>query len=269
VIFFLSLGCGAEPVLPDPPPQAVDTAAPIEDPAWSWSEPEDDAAAWGADALEAAVARGMAWGFPGSVDFLARYFARMALGDEGCPGDAEIIDVLLHGHSGCTASTGYRYLGSAEYFDFADSAYGGWSLSADFQIFDPDGREFAGGGLMSGYYFSTGEWGESSYGTWYEEGSADWLGAPLSTAYEVELFNGEALLYGGIGIGDDVLFFDDVSFTAGCEGGAGALLVRSPDGAWLRVMLSCADCGPMDRDGVAAGEACPDLRPMGEDLLSL
>ena len=243
------------------------SATAVEDPSWDWTSDEDHSPAWTSPDIEDAIHAALDGGFPSAQRFIDRYLELMAFGDEDCPGDPEVIDTAKLTHRGCTADSGYSYIGDALYFSESVKGIDGWHMSADFRILAPDGSEFAGGGTSSFGASSTGDWYEVSYGTWFDENAEDWLALGLGTGIEIHSDGGRVNLLGGLGVGDVDLYFDPLHFSPECESGEGSLLVHEPGAGWHRIDLTCGACGVLWFEGEQRGEACPTLGTTGRELL--
>lgn len=247
------------------------------DDAWgSLIAPEDASAPWDAATVEDIVARALRFGVPHPLDQLNAYLPLLAHGDASCPG-AEFAEGFVQ-LSGCTTDDGYTFRGAAGVARADDRVtqsdgrrVGTWSMQfqpADFVVLRPDGSGLRAGGapmLLVQTDARGRRWSSTVGGTWRDEADAGWLGAGYSGMLITQgLDEGVArqVFEGPMGVGDAHLMFSQLRVEADCAGAAGGTLsVRRADGAWASVSWTgCAPCGAaVDDDGVAFGDACPDL----------
>jgi len=229
--------------------------------------------------VEAALAEALAGGVPNPFDLTEAYLTWMALGDEHCPGDPEqITDDVLYG---CGTEDGTWFEGISEYQHAEGDEALAWGyssysvLAGDYIIVDADGRSMRVGGGAAFLRAPPdedlpGDWSLELGGTWLDETRDDWVGAGASFVFFGEgsapEAGGELWLDGGVGIGDQDLYFEDLSWDpALCDQPTGRLGVRGPDTWWYHLDLpdDCGTCANVVfQDGTVLGESCVDLAPI-------
>lgn len=265
--------CGRQPspvtAVPDTGTGTGTGSAPPEDDALSVHEPE-----WTADEVVAAIETLLSRPPPDPVSLNNDAFIWiMGNGDNQCPGD------LSFRIGDCTASSGWRYFGIADYFDDIKSSEegGDWSASlalGDLLFTDPDGGVSLIGGTYAlqreGGAFSgevTGTFRLPDLGGWYETGSfAWWIDAQLDGDVWLEV-------NGALGAGEGSgLHFDALVFGGACaDAPTGALQLRDASGRWYRLAFSaqCDGCGTLTyAEQVDMGAACVDTGPFFADLMA-
>lgn len=254
VPFLFLLGCAPEPESLDTVPDGVEVVEP----------------AFSGDEVFAELDAVFAAGLPDVYQLLDGYFSLLAQGDADCPG----IDAVGFS-AGCTASTGYAYLGVSTYEEFTQTGKNGmvsanWMLSGDFEILTPDGLTFDSGGLISGMTFQdSGVWASTTNigGTWGYDALEGAMGEGMSAALmmtaghdQVDLINLEGTItIGGRSVGFTPLSVDMTH----CDGlQISTLQVRDPSGYWYTVTFDdpCSGCGTATfYDGQVVGQGCLDM----------
>ncbi|MFT4976409.1 MAG: hypothetical protein ACI8S6_002306 [Myxococcota bacterium] len=227
---------------------------------------------WDAATVAAQISVMLAYTAPDPVTINNDVFTWiMSQGDAKCPG------TLSFRIGDCTASTGYRFFGIADYFEERSGEDEWWvSLSlGDMIITDPDGEAMLIGGTYElerdGDRFAGEVTGTFSYPVldgWVGEGGsfAWWLEADLAAGSERLQLDGA--LGAGIGTG---LHFDNITFGGSCgDDPTGAIQLRDEGGRWSRLQLGeeCGGCGELTyADQVDMGTACVDFGSFFEDTL--
>jgi len=242
---------------------------------------------WTAQEVADIVSAVLTDSLPNTLVLAQTYLDIMGRGDDDCPGSANIILAEL---DGCTSESGVTYIGvghldrSLEDTEVMGVAGQNWfmrSQIADFQMLEPEGEAFYGGGSIL-YKLSTYEDGYQFgsmdvEGTWqYTNAEQAWLRDGIS-AYltssavwerpEVNptpFFN----LNGSLGLKDANLFFDFVTVQqGGCNTiSDGTIYLRQDDGSWNALAFddSCTGCASVTWDGTEElGEGCLDYDPSG------
>lgn len=194
------------------------------------------------------------------------YLDLMAQGDAACPGsDTQLLGSDL---SGCTAASGTFYAGVSVWTE-QDTAPESWRLSGDFEIVDPDGHRFIGGGA-SGWQLGADHLATLELsGTWSYPGATDgWLGTGVSAYWrQTTSLDGDhvaaslegGLSYAGVSLWTDGWHYD----STGCPQPLGSLDVRDPSGLWFHLDYGdgCGTTAAVTLDGADAGPVELDLGP--------
>ena len=268
-----------------------DTAAPAdsgEEAAWEATGP--DSPTW--DSVEAIrTEQAFATDMVDPEDVIAAYKEVFAHRSPGCPDTEDPDQVGANGvwfTRGCTAEDGSTFEGQGIFADVCAMEDDGGGpapqrdvgLLAQFEMSDPAGQSFLGGGGMSlrcsrkadGSGLCYTEFG-GSY-TW--EGGTGWIrgGADVSLIVEHSWSEEErwTRLQGGVGLPDLDVAFDDVFIDhKACAGKpTGTLRVRDPSGWWheLTYAEDCSGCGTLSWHGQDEGTVCLDLGVYLEDALT-
>lgn len=248
------------------------------------------------DEVSAELAEIFAIGLPNAIEQKTTFFDLFSMGDDICPGPGTgngwwTADACL---VGCTAESGYWYLGPAGFLDAITPAEGGGFASrriffvADGEIQDPEGHSMGVGGHW------TTEWaneedGSSTFTTSYEgswnwelgegwqlEGASGWFDIAAERSPPSEDGGSEISvdIDGVLALGTRAIFFDQIQFDPACgDVPTGALEVRDPVGYWWRVEFpeSCdAPCGPLYFGSeLAQDEICVDTGALLSDISRL
>lgn len=246
--------------------------------------PAEPVATWSADEVLLAASEAMSLGFPDPWETAELMDAWFSEGDYLCPGpDGVLGDAALEG---CDAITEWYYIGVGGYLveegaDASGSFVSAW-LMGDMEILGPDGEALAVGGhwdhlvtvadgLETWEASLSGSWrAEPAELPWLEAGLSSWLwysGARLEDTGALQ----SARLHGALAIGETSLYFDELTWSAGCDQPTGALRVRDPSGGWFEKPLSadCEPCGPLMFHGEQITDAaCLDLSPVLTSMLA-
>ncbi|MCP4807598.1 MAG: hypothetical protein GY913_10270 [Proteobacteria bacterium] len=208
-------------------------------------------------------------GFADPHEVMDLYLELMALGDQYCPGDLEqMTDTVVYG---CDASTGYFYMGVAEYFRVSGGRFDYQELGGDFLIIDPEGQVFeVGAGMAVAVDHKADSAWTTLMGTITWDAHTGWMHS-VSAIIEGRLnpatTDGILRLDGGLRVEDSVLDLKDVMWDpATCDDQAsGQIGWRGPDQRWYVAQLECG-CGPLDFEGQDLGEVCVDLTGISAEL---
>ena len=257
-----------------------DTAAEVEEVTF-----DAPTAEWDDATLAAAVQEVLEQGYVGPTELKAVYLDALSHGDADCPGldnNGELTTITDDWIIGCTSDEGWFYSGVALYDENS------WSdehatnvtlgMGGDFEIRSDDEDKFTVGGHFALRLALSGQtitMENDVNGSWLFENEAGWLGEGMGTLTWIDgtvTPDGRSVtLNGGIQVGDDAFYFDDVTWDdSQCwDQPTGTLRVRDPSGVWFRVALSddCSGCGALTYGDEDAGEACVDLSSMPERLL--
>lgn len=233
------------------------------------------APAWGPAEAEAALAVALSTGFPTPARPMLAYLDLMKEGDGVCPGDG--LQILDYNLLGCTSVNGTWYAGVSTWMEedlqlgsgMLQAHIQSWVVTGDFEITDPGGDRFEGGGHVAVTGFQkvhlTGFEGQM-VGTWRWEGDDAWLADGISASLIIQgRRNGpqeELVLDGAITLRGLALDLGELRYNSACPTQPeGSLGIRDPAGAWHQVALTgCLPCGPsVYADRVDEGELCPDL----------
>lgn len=195
------------------------------------------------------------------------YLDLLSHGDGRCPGSAtQITDTAVYG---CTASSGWYFMGVAEYRSQVDADRSYRELGGDFLVRDPQGLVFEMGAgtivdrtaddVLAVFMGSVTH--DDAQG-WMRDVSAvvDATLAPVSDA-------GVLVVDGGLTLGDATVELDQATWDPDvCQGVvSGGVAWRGPDLRWYVAELDCG-CGPVWFEGQDLGTVCMDLDPLAADL---
>lgn len=199
-------------------------------------------------------------------DVRATYLGLLAQGDAACPGsDTQLLACTL---SGCTAASGIFYAGVSVWSEQTTEPQS-WRLAGDFEIVDPDGHRFIGGGA-SGWQLGVDHLATVELsGTWsYPDATDGWLGTGVSAYWrQTTSVDGDhiaATLEGGLSYAGVSLWTDGWRYdSGGCPQPLGTVDVRDPSGLWFHLDYgdSCGTTADVTLDGAAAGQVELDLGP--------
>lgn len=201
-----------------------------------------------------------------TLEVRSTYLDLMRRGDTDCPGsDTQLVSVTLNG---CTADTGYFYAGVSVWTE-QTTPTSGWRLSGDFEIIDPEGRRFIGGGAAGWQIGADALDTVELSGTWsYPGATTDWLDTGVSAYWrQLTSVDGDrvtaslegGLSYAGVSLWTDAWHYD----SAGCAQPMGAFDVRDPSGLWFHLDYGddCDAGATVTVDGAPMGEVELDLGP--------
>lgn len=227
-------------------------------------EPELDIAS-----LQTAVVANLQKGFPSPVQLRNLYGSFLTRRETWCPHMENANSGTWHGvwFDDCTTTDGYSFWGTAVFFEFTDP---NWSMEAmaSYQLTDPQGYEFVGGGEYeldfvpeeSWFFRVGGTFTYEPYGGWFaERGEASLF---LHATFDAEVM--DAQLDGGIGFDDLELYFDALHVNDDeCSGlPQGNVMIRDSSTFWFVVPLQdCSPCGDLVWNGESKGEIC-----IGEEI---
>jgi hypothetical protein len=195
------------------------------------------------------------------------YLDVLSHGDGRCPGSAtQITDTAVYG---CTAGSGWYYMGVAEYRMDRDGDASHRELGGDFLVQDPDGRLFEmGAGMVVDY--APDHVMAVFMGSVTDSAASDWthdVSAILDATLTPPADTGVLVVDGGVTLGDQTLELDQATWDpAVCQGAvSGGLGWRGPELRWYLAELECG-CGPLVFEGQDLGTVCVDLAPLASDL---
>lgn len=228
-----------------------------------------------AQGVAAALSAAFAAGIPEPLLPRRAYLASFDGRDPNCPGGD---GYSLQGRfQGCVAESGWTYAGRAEYTGPTDiDVVGDFHLLGDFQVQDPAGHWFIGGGELDLSITQEGPrtaWAARIAGTWSYPGGEAWMvpegtGAMLDLDVVSENGRWTIALEGTVTDTEHAIRLRDVRATDGECGGAptGEFGLRGEGGYWYWFAADCG-CGPVRfDDGSELGEACLDLGSSLSDL---
>ncbi len=253
----------------------------------------DPEPSWSAEEVQAILQDVLDLGPPDLAVLRADYLALLAAGDADCPGeDATQLtgDVPVEG---CTASTGYAYIGVSSYqweqleeeIDGYPALSTSWVMDGDFEIQTPEGERFGAGGAIFSYYADVQLDEENSFqfgfadilGTWIDETASGSLGQGISAAV---LFNTasdethqEVQFDGVLSVGGTSLELQNLrwhSETCADQAG-GAVRIRDANGYWYDLDLDgdCSGCGRLSFEGdYNLWDICLEFRPFMDAALA-
>lgn len=231
----------------------------------------------------ATVEETLAEGLPDVLSLHALYEEVMGhreLGDPGCPAYEDPTSTGPGGNwfdRGCTTAEGWTYFGNAVTLHIIGINPDGYPIdavgsSASFQITDPNGLTFVGGGgynldrllIGDGRMSLIGTFG----GTYAYPGVEGWLhdGVEVSLFFDGELNHqglgdtpGQLRIDGGIGRASGQLSFRELIVERGeTMRLSGQLDLRDPSGYWFHLALEGSErpCGALWAEGLDEREVC-------------
>lgn len=225
-------------------------------------------AEWSADDLKTIFADPSNFPDLGPQDLRDTFFGLMAKGDTECPGNpTQLLGIDLRG---CTSASGYFYAGVSTWMP--DEAHS-WMLAGDFEIIDPEGHRFIGGGDVNAGAMGNNV-GGTIHGEWsYPGGSSGWMDSGISaylseTSGQVEDFSW-IQLDGGLTYRGKSYWFDRLALQVDCPTGQGSLRIRDPSGGWYTLDYGegCPPCPDLSFEGnPIVSEVCPDFGPWLQQL---
>ena len=245
------------------------------------------------DAL-ATVEEALAEGLPDVLNLHALYedvMRHRELGDPGCPVYENADSTGPNGNwfdRGCTTAEGWTYFGNATALHIIGINPDGYPIdavgsSASFQIIDPAGAAFVGGGtynldrvLDGGEISLFGTFG----GTYAYPGVEGWLhdGVEVSLFFDGELNHngvgdtpGQLRIDGGVGRAEGQLSFRELIVERGeTMLLSGQIDLRDPSGYWFHLALEGSErpCGTLSAEGLEDQDVClSDHVVLGLDAL--
>lgn len=262
--FLVALGActSADPTVDSPPPPA---------------SPESEAPVWSAEEAVRQLDAALAQGLPEPRQLASAYAGAVLQGDPTCPmlstAGASVPGAGVW-FAECESTSGWWYSGSALYEDTAGSTGRSLRITSSFDITDPTGGRFRGGGevLYESETDGTGTvWEGQVGGEFGWSGQPGWLGVAASEALYLEgtesasassLRLDGGVTYESVTVGFAGLYLD----SATCEtespvASPGSVQVRDPGGRWFVLDLpgDCSGCGELFDGDTALGPACVSL----------
>lgn len=240
---------------------------------------------WSAEEVLAQLDAALAWGIADMPTIGETYAEFMEHREPTCPSMEDPDSTTIYGvwqSNACVTEEGWIYDGLAMYSGGCEGpednqeqpgqGYEEGGMLAQFQLTDPDGLVFLGGGSA----VHSCRWYEDGSGTCFDQlgGTFAYAGAEgwLATGVEASLFvdhvwGGEqgrvTTLVGGVGYPALDLSFQDVVLDwDACEGRpTGVLRLRDPTTYWheLHFADDCSGCATMTWRDLDEGEHCYDL----------
>ena len=246
------------------------------------------------EAIEA-MEQALGWGIVDAINIFDVYVSFLTQRDSDCP---PMENKNAKGYSGvwatiegesCTASTGYSFSGLALFFEgfqVAGEEFEGevftsdlWNFAmvASFEMTDPDGHSFVGGGGL-GHSWELREdksiWWETFTGGTFSYGPAGgWLGNGIDASLFMNgtLTDGrrEAFIQGGIGYPGVDISFDNFTIDSDVGYPVGTFRLRDDTDYWFSIELGEGGCGPMTWRHLDLGEQCVLIAPAIDALLDI
>ncbi len=246
------------------------------------SEVDAGSPVWTGKEALAEVEAALSHGLPDAILLRDHYLEGISHIDPVCPMRESEAATFVNGlwFDDCYSDQGFHYDGLGIFEEQRTAST--WYLSgvANFEITNPKGAVFAGGGefALDLQATATGTaWTSRVGGVYHEDGAADWLGDDGEAGLYVEgAWNGEEAwvnLDGGVGFAEVDLAFRDLRYDeAVCPDSAqGELLVRDPGGHWFSLVVEdCSGCGTLSWHDEELGPACfpdalaPEIRRLAE-----
>jgi hypothetical protein len=229
-------------------------------------------AAWGPGSIDAHLDAALDAGIPHPNDHHDALQRAMSHAGGGCPQYEDPATTTGLGTwftSGCTAG-GWTFEGLTVFSE--DHQPDAWTFGgiASFEITDPDGELFVGGGSFAHdrTVAADGTITLESHigGTYHAPWAAGWMSSGVDVGIWVTGTRGDGTwqttVDGGLTGHDGALYFDGITRDPEHCGGApqGQLRLRDPSGGWYAVALEgCSGCGELTWAAEAVGEACPGV----------
>ena len=243
----------------------------------------------------ATVEETLAEGLPDVLNLHALYedvMRHRELGDPGCPVYENADSTGPNGNwfdRGCTTTEGWTYFGNATALHIIGINPDGYPIdavgsSASFQVTDPNGATFVGGGgynldrllIEDGRLSLFGTFG----GTYAYDGVEGWLhdGVEVSLFFDGELNHngvgdtpGQLRIDGGVGRAEGQLSFRELIVERGeTMLLSGQIDLRDPSGYWFHLALEGSErpCGTLSAEGLEDQDVClSDHVVLGLDAL--
>ena len=214
--------------------------------------------------IETAVIADLEKGFPSPVQLRNLYGSFLTKREMWCPHMENANSGTWHGvwFDDCTTSDGYSFWGTAVFFEFTEP---NWSMEAmaSYELTDPQGYEFVGGGEYELDFVPDESWFFRVGGTFTYEPYGGWFAERGEVSLFVHATFEEGAMHaqldGGIGFDDLELYFDGLRFHDDeCTGlPQGDVLIRDSSTFWFLVPLEdCSPCGDLMWNGSSKGNIC-------------
>lgn len=295
MLLLLVLSC-TEPPCPDGSIRAADGLCYLTDEEETTADTPEFGPLEPALTAEEAIAemeRALSWGLVDAVSIFDVYVSFLNQRDSDCP---PMENKNAQGYSGvwatiegetCTATTGYSYFGLALFFEeiqvSGDEFEGqvfttdrwGYSMVASYELTDPDGYSFVGGGTAIHSWElledESIQWDAFIGGTFSYPPAGGWLGEGIDASLFMNgtLINGrrQASLQGGIGYPGVDISFEEFTYDSDVGHPQGIFRLRDSTDYWFSIELDADGCGPMTWRHLDLGEQCIDLTPAIVELL--
>jgi len=189
------------------------------------------------------------------------YLDAWAAADSDCPNVVEAPEAFVvprQWSDDCTTESGWHFSGNATYEERIDDAGQSFFMDiASFEITRPDGSVFAGSGGFVVLDEPDG-WSGLLAGSWSDTGRTDWLSRGMSGGFDVFADSTQTTLSGGVRIGPQPLFFEDLVIDAAGVVISGRIGLRDPSGDWWWLAPDGTGCGAVSLAGTDVTEACID-----------
>ena len=220
------------------------------------------------DVLEESVLAAFQSGLPTSIQLRNIYASFLQNRQGGCPAMENQSSGTWQGvwFDDCSTTGGYHFWGTAIFFEFDEENSWAFNGVASFQLQDPQGYTFLGGGEFESELIT-----EEGVTSWFSRIGGTFLYPPYEGFYAQR---GEASLFleaqitedsfsgqidGGVAFTDVTFYFNSVTFDNGiCDGlPQGELKVRDSSDFWFSVnMEDCSGCGEVTWRAQPQGELC-------------
>ena len=189
------------------------------------------------------------------------YLEAWTAADEDCPQVVEAPEVFVvprQWSDDCTTASGWHFAGNATYEERMEDGGRAFFMDiASFQITRPDGSVFSGSG---GFVVldEPGGWSGLLAGSWSDTGRSDWLARGMSGGFDVFAEESRTELSGGVRIGSQPLFFEDLVVDPTGAVVSGRIGLRDPSGDWWWFAPDRTGCGAISLAGSELTQACID-----------
>ncbi|HCH62603.1 MAG: hypothetical protein CL927_11800 [Deltaproteobacteria bacterium] len=189
------------------------------------------------------------------------YLEAWAATDADCPNVVESPEAFVvprQWSDNCTTASGWHFSGNATYEERTEDAGRAFFMDiASFEITRPDGSTFAGSGGFVVLDEPDG-WSGLLAGSWSDTGRSDWLARGMSGGFDIFAESEQVTLSGGVRIGTQALFLEDLELDPAGSIRSGRIGLRDPSGDWWWFIPDASGCGPISLAGTALGETCID-----------
>ena len=237
----------------------------------------------------------LSWGLVDGITIFDVYVSFLSNRDADCPpGESEDIEgyggvwATVIGES-CTADTGYTFLGLSLFYEelvFAGEKLGktgtlatedrwGYSMVASYELTDPEGFSFIGGGSSIHSWAQQEDgaiaWNSFIGGTFSYSPAGGWMGDGIDASLFMDgsLVDGRRIanMQGGVGYSGADISFEALTYDSDVGYPVGTFRLRDATNYWFSIELGEGGCGPMTWRHLNLGEQCVDIVPAIEQLL--
>jgi len=218
--------------------------------------------------VENAVVEALESGLPTALRLRNLYESFLQNREPGCP-DMEVQNSeTWQGvwFDDCATSNGYYYWGTAIFFESEEAGLWDFNAVLSFEMWDPDGYRFVGGGEFESSWDDQGDsiaWFSRTGGTFQYTPYGGFFSHQGETSLFLDAdivdsqFSGR--IDGGVAFDSIYFYFDAVQLSPDtCDGmPQGEVLIRDASDLWFSLQLSdCSGCGDLMWQQKKQGEIC-------------